>query len=329
MKTIIYSTHNFFRTFLEKSTTQNQELFFTDQGLNLETAKLANGFECVCLFTNDDANSQVIEELHKNGVKYITIRAAGYDNVDLEKCQELRIKVANVAKYSPYAVAEHAVTLTLCLNRNIKLSQKLITKNDFRLDQLIGFDMNTKTVGIIGTGKIGSVFANIINGFGCKILAYDVEENQELKNNLNIEYVTLDELCKNSDIISLHCPLNKSTEYLLDKEKFSIMKDGVFIINTARGKVINTQDLITALDNGKIGGAGLDVYEFEKDLFFQDHSNDKINDDLFNNLQNRDNVIITAHQAFLTAQALQNIADTTIYNIESFEKDQKSDNQLC
>ncbi len=329
MKTIIYSTHDFEETFLKTAALQKQELVFTKKALDIETVSLAKGFQCVCLFANDNANGQIIEELSKIGVKYIAIRAAGYDNVDLKKCQEFGIRVANVPQYSPYSVAQHAMTLTLCLNRKVKLAQKLVARHDFQLDQLIGFDINTKTIGIVGTGKIGSVFATIASGFGCRVLAYDIEENQELKNNLNIEYVSFDELCKNSDIISLHCPLNKSTEYLLNKEKFALMKDGVFIINTARGKIINTKDLIAALNSKKVGAAGLDVYEFEKNLFFQDHSKDNINDELFNDLQKRDNVMITGHQAFLTTQALENIASTTIYNIECFEKNQKSNNQLC
>ncbi len=326
MKTIIYSIHEFDRPYLTKASQGKHQFIFTAESLNEKTVNLAQNCEAICVFTADDVSEKVVESLHKIGVKHIALRMAGYDNVDLKKCRELGIKVANVPQYSPYAVAEHAMTLVLCLNRKIKLSQELIKKNDFRLDNLIGFDMKNKTIGIIGLGKIGTVFARIVNGFGCKILAFDVQENMALKKEINVKYVTLDELCKNSDIISLHCPLNAATKYLLHKDKFAMMKREALIINTARGGVVNTQDLLKALENKKIAGAGLDVYEFEKGLFFENRQ--EINDQLFKKLQAQKNVIITGHQAFLTDEALRNIADTTIHNLNCWEQNKISGNEI-
>ena len=326
MKVTIYSAYNFEKAYLEKASNNKHQLMFIQESLGKDTTNLAEGSLAISIFTDDDANEKIIEALYKTGVKYIALRSVGYDHVDLKKCRELGIKVANVPVYSPFSVAEHAVTLILCLNRKIKLGQELIKNNDFRLDQLVGFDMKNKTIGIIGTGNIGSVFARIINAFGCKLLAFDVKENENLKKEIAIKYVPLDELCRNSDIISLHCPLNDSTRHLLNKDKFKIMKDGILIVNTSRGAVINTQDLYQALENGKIAGAGLDVYEFEKGLFFKDHG--QIKDELFRKLQAKTNVIITGHQGFLTSEALENIANTTIYNLDCWAEGEKSPNEI-
>jgi len=326
MKTIIYSTHSYDKSYLEAAAKGKHELIFATQALNENTVNLANGCEAICIFSGDDASEKVLEKLHKIGIKYLALRMAGHDNVDLKKCRELGIKVANVPAYSPFAIAEHAMTLILCLNRKIKLGQELIRKNDFILDQLIGFDMKNKTIGIIGTGKIGAIFARIASGFGCKLLAFDVKENEELKKEFAVKYVSLDELCKNSDVISLHCPLNNETKHLLHKEKFALMKNEVILVNTSRGSVINSKDLLTALDSKKIAAVGLDVYEFEQGLFFENHQ--KIEDELFKKLQEKPNVIITGHQAFLTNEALKNIADTTIYNFDCFHSGKISDNEI-
>jgi D-lactate dehydrogenase len=329
MKTIVYSTHKFDKPYLEMASNNTHNLIFLKDSLNEKTIDHAKGSEAISLFTGDNANSNILESLSNVGIKYIALRSVGHDNVDLKKCRELGIKVANVPEYSPFSVAEHAMTLILCLNRKIKLSQELIKKQDFRLDRLIGFDMKGKTIGIIGTGKIGSTFAKIANGFGCKLLAFDIIENESLKKDLGINYVLLDELCKNSDIISLHCPLNDSTRYILNKDKFALMKTGVFIVNTSRGGVINTNDLLASIDSGKIGGAGLDVYENEKGLFFEDRTKDCINDVIFNSLNAKPNVIITGHQAFLTNEALTNIANTTIYNLDCWSKNILSKNEIA
>ncbi len=327
MKTIFYSTHGFDRPYLEKEI-KNKNLFtFTSKALSKETVNLAKEHQIASLFTSDDASAEVLESLQKIGVKYLALRSAGHDHVDLKKCHEFGITVANVPQYSPYSVAEHAMTLILCLNRKIKQSQELIKQNDFRLDDLVGFEMKGKTIGIIGTGKIGAIFAQIASGFGCNLLACDTIENEELKQKLQIKYVALDELCKNSDIITLHCPLNDSTKHLLNKDNFWLMKNNVMIINTARGAVINTKDLLVALENKTVAAAGLDVYEFEKNLFFEKHEG-ALDDELFNLLQKKPNVIITGHQAFLTEEALSNIVKTTIYNIDCFAKNQKSENEI-
>jgi D-lactate dehydrogenase len=326
MKTLVYSIHSFDQPYLEKAAFNKHQFTFTNQSLSENTANLAKGYEAICIFTADDANEKTLELLYDNSIKHIAIRAAGHDNVNLEKCHQLKIKVANAPQYSPFAIAEHAMTLILCLNRKINLSQELGKKHDFRLDNLIGFDMKGKTIGIIGTGRIGATFARIANGFGCKLLAFDIAQNELLKKEINIRYVSLEELCKNSDIISLHCPLNNSTKHLLNQNQFAIMKDGVFIINTSRGSIINTKDLLTALNSKKIGGAGLDVYEFEKGLFFENHQ--QINDELFNQLQANPNVIITPHQAFLTNEALKNIADTVIYNLDCWSNNRASINEI-
>ncbi len=225
-------------------------------------------------------------------------------------------------------MAEHAVTLLMALNRKLNLSQELIGSNDFRLDGLTGFDVHEKTIGIVGLGKIGEVFARIMNGFGCKLLCYDPNPNKELEKQLNIKFVKFDDLCSQSDIISIHCPLNSSTKHLFNKNTFALMKKGVFIINTARGPIINTLDLLIALDAGIVGAAGLDVYEFEKGLFFHDHRSGRMQDKIFEKLRTYKNVIITGHQAFLTQTALKNIADTTAYNLNCFEKGIACENEL-
>jgi D-lactate dehydrogenase len=328
MKIATFSSREFEKPYLSKAANDKHQITFFTDSLNEKTANLAQGNEAVCLFTADDASAKVLELLHNFGVKHIALRSVGFDHVDLKKCHELGIKVANVPEYSPFSVAEHAMTLALCLNRKIKLGQKLTANGDFRLDQLVGFDMNQKTIGIIGTGKIGATFAKIAAGFGSELIAYDVKENETLKKELKIRYVTLDELCAKSDIISLHCPLNSSTKHLLNREKFSLMKGETIIINTARGPVINTQDLLEALDQNRIGAAGLDVYEFEKGLFFNDHSSSGISDKTFKSLQERPNVLITGHQGFLTTEALTNIAETTIYNLDCWNKNQSTKNEL-
>ncbi len=328
MKTLVYSIHGFDKPFLEKAAQGKHELVFTEQPLNETTANLTNGFDAVALFTSDNASEEVLEKLYDSGVKFIALRSVGYDHVDIAKAKQLGIKVANVPEYSPYAIAEHAVALIMALNRKILLSQKLMNKNDFRLDQLIGFDLHGKTIGIVGTGKIGAAFTKIMHGFGCKLIAYDIEENQELIHQTNISYTSLSELCKSSDVISVNCPLNTETKYLFNKSTFSQMKKGVVFINTARGGIVNTIDLIEALDSGTVAAAGLDVYENEKPIFFYDHIDSQINDAIFQKLRSYPNVLLTGHQAFLTNEALQGIADTTIANLDGWSNNQISKNEL-
>lgn len=280
------------------------------------------------IFTGDDASTSVVEKLNSVGIKYIAVRAVGYDNVDIKKAGELGIKVANVPEYSPYAIAEHAVGLMLALNRKLITADDQVHHNNFTVGNLIGFDLHKKTVGIIGTGRTGSVVAKILNGFGCKLLGYDIKQNKELSEKYGLEYVDLKTLCSSADIITLHAPLNPSTKYLINKKILDEMKQGVMLINTARGAVINTQDVIGATGSGRIGYLGLDVYEKEKGVFFYDHSKEKISDDMLEKLMSFPNVIITPHQAFATNEALTNIADTTFYNIDCWSQNKISDNEL-
>lgn len=328
MKTLVYSTHGFDRPFLEECGLGKIELAFTTQQLSPETAHLAKGFDAVAIFSSDNASTEVLETLHLCGVRFIALRSVGHDHVDLSKAKELNMKVANVPAYSPYAIAEHAVALILCLNRKLLLGQQLMEENNFTLDKLVGFDLYGKSIGIIGTGKIGAAFARIMNGFGCKIIAYDLVENSELIEQININYLPINELFKNSDIISICCPLNQDTKYLINKDSFSIMKKGVVLINTARGGIVNTADLIEAIESGIVSAAGLDVYEHEKKLFFKDLSDQKIEDQLFEKLRSLDQVMITGHQAFLTNEALMGIASTTIQNLVQWAEKGTSENDL-
>jgi D-lactate dehydrogenase len=328
MKTIIYSTKVFERSYLLGANKMNHELTCVEEALNTSTAGLAQGHEAVVVFTGDDVSTAVVEKLHEAGVKYIAVRAVGYDNVDIKKANEIEIKVANVPEYSPYAIAEHAVALMLALNRKLILADKQVHHHNFTVGNLVGFDLNQKTVGIVGTGRIGGVTAKILHGFGCRLLGYDIVENKDLTEKYNLQYVDLKTLCRESDIVSLSTPLNTATKYLINKETIDEMKPGIMLINTARGAVINTEHIIEALENGKIGYLGLDVYEKEKGIFFYDHSKHKINDEMLKKLMSHPNVIITPHQAFATHEALSNIFDTTFYNIDCWAQNKDSDNEL-
>lgn len=328
MKTLVYSTHGFDQPFMEKAAKGKHELVFTESPLNETTVHLAKGFKAVALFTSDNASEKVVELLYETGVRFIALRSVGYDHVNVEKVKELGMKVANVPAYSPYAIAEHAVALLLALNRKLILGQQLIGQNDFRLDKLVGFDLHGKTVGVIGTGKIGASFAKIMNGFGCELLAYDIEPNRNLQEEINIKYTSLKEVCQKADVISVCCPLNDKTKYMFNKTTFSIMKKGVVFINTARGGIVNTIDLMDALDNEIVSAAGLDVYEYEKPIFFYDHSNVQLEDNLFEKLRSYKNVLITGHQAFLTNEALSGIAGTTTDNLDQWASQGVSTNDI-
>lgn len=326
MKVFVFSARPYDQPALQAAA-GSHELLFTGKRLNVETAHFANGCDAVALFTSDDASAPVLEKLHACGVRYILLRSVGYDHVDLEKAAMLGMRVANVPEYSPYSVAEHGVALLMALNRKLIQSQHLISLQDFRIDSLKGFDIHGKTVGIIGTGKIGMAFARIMLGFGAKVLACDPEINPEAIK-LEIEYISLDELLKKTDIVSIHCPLNLSTRHLFSQTQFKSMKQGAILINTSRGAIINTSDLIEALDSGQLGGACLDVYEFEKGLFFEDHRNEIIHDVHFARLRNFSNVIITSHQGFLTTDAINEITNTTIANLDAWQNNVRCPNEL-
>jgi len=328
MKVAIYSTKKFEKAYLENSNRHKHDITFLDVALSKETVWLAEGHDAVSIFTNDDASAKVLEELNKINVKKIAIRAAGYDQTDLVKAAELKFNVGNVPEYSPYSIAEHTVAMILSLNRKIVIADKKIKNYNFCLDDLIGYDLNGKTIGIIGLGKIGGIVARIMSGFGCKIIGYDIEKNKELIDNYQLQYMSLEDLCQKADIISLHAPLNEHTKYLIRKDTIRLMKKGVMIINTGRGGLVNTFDAIEGIKSGHIGYLGLDVYEKEKGLFFYDHSEGIPTDDIFARLLTFKNVLITGHQAFLTENALMNIADTTIYNLDCWERREKSINEL-
>lgn len=324
----MFSIFNFDRPFFETIKNSNHELFYFQEKLSLETVYLAKDFDAITIFTSDTVSEAVLMILHSYGVKYIALRSVGHDHVDIPKATELKIKVANVPEYSPFAIAEHTVAMILALNRKLIIADNRVKRHDFSLDGLTGFDLNNKTIGIIGTGKIGSVLAKILHGFGCNLLGYDLSEDASLKSKYEMSYTSLDQLCQKSDIISLNLPLNKNTKYMIDEQQISVMKNGVMLINTARGAIINTQSVIKALKAGKIGFFGMDVYENEKDIFFYDYSHSIIQDDTLALLTTFSNVLITAHQAFLTNEALQGIAATTMQNIDQWHKEGISINDI-
>ena len=302
---------------------ESLKMKFFETKLNEDTVSLAKGFDCICAFVNDTINSTVIDALCGYGIKLIALRCAGYNNVDIAYTKG-KISVVRVPAYSPYAVAEHTMALLLTAVRHTHKAYVRTKSFNFSLNGLVGFDLYGKTVGIIGTGKIGRVFADICKGFGMKILAYDKYPN----NSLNVEYTTLDRLFKESDIISLHCPLNDESYHLINKESIASMKKGVILVNTSRGALVDSEALLEGIRNKKIGGACLDVYEEESELFFEDNSNLIINDDTLALLMTMPNVIVTSHQAFFTKEALSNIANTTIENIKEFYKNGACKNEV-
>lgn len=291
------------------------QIKYYESKLNSDSVVMAKGYDGVIAFVNDDLDKSTIDTMQNMNMKLVALRCAGYNNVDL-KAAKGKIDVVRVPKYSPYAVAEHAIGLLLCLNRRIHRAYIRTKDFNFSLNGLTGFDLRGKTVGVIGTGKIGQVFIDICRGFGMKVLAYDIYPSMD-----NVEYTDIETLCENSDIISLHCPLTKETKHIINKNTIDKMKPGVFILNTSRGALINSDDLAESLKDGKIGGAALDVYEEESDIFFEDRSDEIINDDTLRILLSMPNVLITSHQAFLTNEALENIARVTLENIHNyFEK---------
>ena len=328
MKLFVYSTKEFEKPYLENANTPGIDVTYTSERLFEDTVNLSSGYDTISIFTADDASTPVLKKLFLNGTKHIAIRAAGYDNVNLETASRLGIQVANVPEYSPYAIAEMGVALLLALNRKINIADQQFHKHNFTLDNLVGFDLNGKTFGIIGTGRIGAVLAKLMHGFGCRLLGYDIVETPELVQQYNLKYVTLEQLCMKSDIISLNTSLNEQTKYLLNRSTFAQMKDGVIIINTGRGGCINTMDLIEYTENGKIGGYGADVYENEKGLYFKDWGSMPIKDKLLEKLMTLPNVLLTPHQGFATNEALTNIATTTFETIAAWKKNMTSAHEL-
>lgn len=303
------------------------DIEYFDFRLTEQTAKNAAGADAVCIFVNDDANRQVLEELAELNVHTLALRCAGFNNVDLEAAAELGITVVRVPAYSPESIAEHTVGMMLSLNRRIHRAYQRTRDANFSLEGLTGFNMHNRTAGIIGTGKIGLATLRILNGFGMKLLAYDIYPSQ-IALDMGVEYVDLATLYENADVISLHCPLTANNYHMLNENAFSQMKDGVMIINTSRGGLIDSAAAINALKMGKIGALGMDVYENERDLFFEDKSNDVIQDDIFRRLSSCHNVLFTGHQAFLTEEALLSISETTLHNIKDIAAGEKCINQV-
>ena len=295
----------------------NYDIRYYKGHLNPNNVVLTQDTDVVCIFVNDTADAAVIDAMVDNGVKLLALRCAGFNNVDL-KAAKGKLRVVRVPAYSPYAVAEYSLALMLSLNRKIHRAYWRTRDGNFSLNGLMGFDMHGKTIGIIGTGKIAKILIRLLKGFGMRILAYDLYPDMKFAGEEGISYVSLDELYRESDIISLHCPLTDQTKYMIDKDSIDKMKEGVMIINTGRGQLINTNDLIEGLKEKKIAAAGLDVYEEEGEYFYEDKSDKIIDDDVLARLLSFNNVIVTSHQAFFTKEALHNIAETTLQNIEDF-----------
>ena len=323
MDVSFFSTQAFEQPIYEKlNEAHRHNIHYFSYHLNDESINAVPKTDVVCCFVNDKINPSVIDGLKERGVKLIALRSAGYNHVDCTYAHQQGIRVCRVPAYSPHAVAEHAVALMLSLNRKIPCAHNRIKDGNFSLTGLMGFDLYQKTVGIIGTGQIGSVLANILKGFGCQILAYDINQNEHCLA-LGVQYVSLNDLLTRSQIISLHCPLNPQTKYIINHDILALMQPGVMLINTGRGQLIHTKAVINALKSKKIGYLGIDVYEEEEGLFFEDHSSDIINDDTFCRLQTFPNVLITGHQGFFTQEAVHNIAQVTLDNISHFEQGKK------
>jgi D-lactate dehydrogenase len=320
MRVAVFSTKAYDRHFLEAANgIHGHELVFYEPRLTQETVALAAGFPAVCVFINDRLDAETLQAIDKQGTRLVALRSAGFNNVDLVAAAELGITVLRVPAYSPYAVAEHAVGLILALNRKIHRAYNRVRESNFSLDGLLGFDLHGCTVGVVGTGRIGVCFAQIMKGFGCTLLGYDIHQNSTCLE-MGMKYVELTELLAASDIISLHCPLTPESYHLINTESLAHLKPGAMLINTSRGGLIDTQAVTDALKSGKLGYLGLDVYEQEESLFFEDLSNTVVQDDVFQRLLTFPNVVITGHQAFFTKNALKNIAETTLANITDFEQ---------
>jgi D-lactate dehydrogenase len=328
LKIAFYDAKPYDIEFFNKANHQHHfQINYIQGHLTALTAELARGNDAVCAFVNDIITEEIIEKFALYNIKIIALRSAGFNNVDL-KAAENKITIVRVPAYSPYAVAEHTIALLQTLNRKIHKAYNRTRESNFNIDGLMGFDLHGKTFGIIGTGKIGQLIIKIAVGFGMKVIAYDIYPNSALEKSLHFKYVSLDELYENADIISLNCPLSKETHHIINDVSISKMKDGVFIINTGRGKLINTKALIQGLKNKRIGGAGLDVYEEEGDYFFEDFSNKIMLDDNLTRLISFNNVILTSHQAFFTQEAMNQIAQVTLQNLADFFAGKENVNQI-
>lgn len=317
MKIAFFSTKTYDREFFDQYKNTHEIIYF-EAPLDEHTVNLARGCEAICAFVNDKLDAAVMQALAQHGIKLVALRCAGFNNVDLQAAKSNKISIVRVPAYSPHAVAEHAVALILTLNRKTHKAYNRVREGNFSLERLTGFDLYGKTVGVIGTGRIGQAFCNIMKGFGCSVIAFDLIANKQMEEN-GVVYLPLADILQQADIISLHCPLNEQTRHVINEQTIGMMKPGVMLINTSRGALINTAHVVKALKNGRIGYLGLDVYEQEETLFFNDLSENIIQDDLILRLLSFPNVLITSHQGFFTNEALIQIAQTTVANISDFE----------
>ena len=326
MNIAIFSTYQYDEEYFNRFNS-GHALTFYSAPLDLKTVNLSKGFECICIFVNDRVDAEVLSELAQNGVKLIVLRCAGFNNVDVEKATELGIVVMRVPAYSPEAVAEHAMALILTLNRKTHKAYNRVREGNFSLEKLMGFNLHQRKVAVIGTGNIGQAFCRILKGFGCQIAAYDPFPNPEMEA-IGVTYGTLEDTLCDADVVSLHCPLNNDTLHMVNKETLKLFSKGAMLINTSRGALIETADVIHALKHGRLGYLGIDVYEQEGQLFFNDHSEAVIADELITRLISFPNVLITSHQGFFTKEAMEQIATITYQNIDAFEKDQELVNRV-
>jgi D-lactate dehydrogenase len=327
----IFSTKPYDRRFITRVNEDEgfgHDLVFYDARLGEATAPLAHGTPAVCAFVNDELGRTVLTDLAAHGTRLIALRSAGFNNVDLSAARDLGLTVMHVPDYSPYAVAEFTIALALALDRHLARAYTHVREGDFSLQGLLGFDLHGKTAGIVGTGKIGSIVAEtLLHGFGCRVLAHDLFPSERLRQ-LGVEYVGLDGLLRESDLVSLHCPLTEETHHLVDRRSIAVMKPGVMLINTSRGGLIDTGAVIDGLKSGRIGHLGLDVYEEEARYFYEDYSTRLIDDDALSRLLTFPNVIVTSHQGFFTREALEQIARTTLGNVRDFEEGRPSSNEV-
>lgn len=328
MKLLVYSAKEFEIEALNSANKEKYKLTFVTEALDSSTAVLAAGYEAISIFSGDDASLVVLEILKDLGVKFITLRSTGYNNVSVKSAKRIGLRIANAPDYSPHAIAEHAICLLLALNRKLIQANEQVNQYNFLLDDLVGHNLNGKTLGIVGTGKIGSILVRLFHAFGCKLIANDLEKNHYLESQYDLEYMDLENLCKQADIISINVPLTYETHHLFNKSLFNIMKPEVILVNTARGAVVKTRDIIEAIKTSALSGYATDVYEMEKGVFFRDNSKKGINDEQLKELISLPNVLLTPHQAFVTKEALKKIAETTIYNIDCWHEKKGCRNEL-
>jgi len=328
MKIAVFSTKSYDQEYFEKYNGEyNYNFTYFETALKASTTNLTSGFDAVCVFVNDVIDEETLKILSANNIQLIALRCAGYNNVDVEAAKSHNIKIVRVPAYSPEAVAEHAIALILTLNRKTHKAYNRVREGNFSLKNMIGFNLKGKTIGVIGTGQIGATFIKVIRGFGCKINAFDISKNKELLD-LGVEYLDLNEVFKHADILSLHCPLNQHTKHIIKEKSIALMKEGVMIINTSRGGLVNTADVIEGLLTKKIGYLGIDVYEQEENLFFKDLSEHIIQDELILRLMSFPNVLITSHQAYFTKEAMEEITLTTLENIKAFKNNLELENEI-